>query len=256
MKGPEHPSANPAQQSTPPDYGLDAPGVVRNLTLMGLGFLVVGLAALQVQGPWAPVAHVTGGFLVGGACFGVLEGLYMVWSSRVGKFKERERLLDLVNLRGDEQILDVGCGRGLILNAAARRLRTGQATGVDIWNQQDQSGNTPEATLENARREGVAGRVEIVTGDARSLPFPEGAFDVVVSSLALHNIYDRADRQQALREIIRVLKPGGRFALLDFRHVAEYATGLQQAGARDVRVVGPHLLMFPPVRIATGQKVR
>jgi hypothetical protein len=58
---------------------------------------------------------------------------------------------------------------------------TGEATGVDIWQAEDLSGNRPEATLENARREGVEDRVRIHTADMRKLPFPDGTFDVVVS---------------------------------------------------------------------------
>ena len=51
-------------------------------------------------------------------------GSIMTWSSKVGKLRERERLMDALGLRGDETVLDVGCGRGLLLNAAARRLTT------------------------------------------------------------------------------------------------------------------------------------
>jgi cyclopropane fatty-acyl-phospholipid synthase-like methyltransferase len=74
----------------------------------------------------------------------------MVWSSKVGKLRERERLLDAVPWRGDETVLDVGCGRGLLLTAAARRIPDGKVIGVDIWQEVDQSGNRPEATWANA----------------------------------------------------------------------------------------------------------
>lgn len=86
-------------------------------------------------------------------------------------------------------MLDVGCGRGLVLNAAAQRLTTGKAVGIDLWNERDQSGNHPDATRKNAAIEGVAEKVEIITGDARHIPFANNTFDVVVSSLAIHNIY-------------------------------------------------------------------
>jgi ribonucleotide reductase alpha subunit len=87
-------------------------------------------------------------------------------------------VLDSLKLRGDETVLDVGCGRGLLLIGAAKRLTTGKAVGVDIWNAEDLSGNRPEATLENARLERVAERVEVKDGDARRLPFADGTFDV------------------------------------------------------------------------------
>ena len=105
--------------------------------------------------------------------------------------------------------MDVGCGRGLLLNAAARRLTPGKAIGIDLWQSVDQSGNRPEATLANARLEGVAGLVEVKTGDMRELPFEDRTIDLVVSSLAIHNIPDPADRAKAVQEIARVLKPKG-----------------------------------------------
>lgn len=75
--------------------------------------------------------------------------------------------------------MDVGCGRGLLLNAAARRLTPGKAIGIDLWQSVDQSGNRPEATLANARLEGVAGLVEVKTGDMRELPRSQGSQQVL-----------------------------------------------------------------------------
>jgi ubiquinone/menaquinone biosynthesis C-methylase UbiE len=159
----------------------------------------------------------------------------MLWYSKVGKIRARERFLDLITWHGDEKVLDVGCGRGLLLTAAARRLTTGKAVGVDLWQRQDLSGNRPEATMANARAEGVAERVEVKDGDARQLPFPDASFDVVVSALALHNIPKPEERQQAIREVVRVLKPGGQLALTDIQFTADYARVLQESGMSDVK---------------------
>jgi len=220
------------EKAATPDYGLDAPGVVRNLVLGGVtGLTVWGSAAL---GLWSGFLH----FNVGGTAvelglagtglgFAVLllpMALWMTWSSKVGKVRGRETLLDAVAWRGDEQVLDVGCGRGLLLVGAARRLKLpgGKATGIDIWQAEDLAGNRPEATLENARREGVLDRVEVKTADMRKLPFADGAVDVVVSKAAIHNLYESADRAAAIREIARVLKPGGHALIDDIRHGSEY----------------------------------
>ncbi|MFD0717661.1 methyltransferase domain-containing protein [Paenibacillus sp. GCM10027626] len=239
------------------DYGIDAPTVVRNLLLLGAVFLFLGVAAFFIFPERLKWLGVTIGlvFLISFLVV-TTEALYMLWSSKVGKFRMREKLIDLVLLHGDEKVLDVGCGRGLVLNAAARRLAAGKAVGVDIWNTHDQSGNNPDETRVNARREGVAERVEIVDGDARSMPFADNDFDVVVSSLAIHNIPGSEERYQALSEIVRVLKPGGCFAILDFQHVREYAKALERLGALEVRIEGPFWLMFPPVRIVTGRKTK
>lgn len=117
-------------------------------------------------------------------------------------------------IQSGEKILDVGCGSGLVLNAAAKRLMTGIAVGLDIWNRQDQTGNHPDAVRRNAQAEGVLEKIEIIDGDFRNMPFDEDTFDVIVSSLAIHNVYDVEARREALNEVIRVLKPGGRFAII------------------------------------------
>src|SRR5262249_5321787 len=90
-----------------------------------------------------------------------------------------------------------------------------------------------EATLENARRAGVDSRVEVRDGDARRLPFADATFDVVVSSMVLHNIPNREDRRRALREVARVLTPGGCVAILDLRHTRDYVRVLRQCGLAD-----------------------
>ena len=160
---------------------------------------------------------------------------WMVWDSKVGKLWSRDRLLDGLHLRGDETVLDVGCGRGLLLIGAAKRLTTGKAVGVDIWQTEDLSGNRPEATLENARLEGVAERVEVKDGDARRLPFADGTFDVIVTKDALHNIYNAAERRTAVREIVRALRPGGRLFIGDVRHTGQYMQVLRECGVQDLR---------------------
>ena len=131
----------------------------------------------------------------------------------------------------------MGCGRGAVLTAVARRLTTGRVTGVDIWSTHDQSGNARDVTVRNASLEGVGDRVEVETGDMRALPFPDATFDLVVSSLAIHNIRSNADRKQAVAEGFRVLKPGGRMVIADIRATAALRRDL--AGARRVECGTP-----------------
>jgi ubiquinone/menaquinone biosynthesis C-methylase UbiE len=128
----------------------------------------------------------------------------------------------------------MGCGRGAVLTAVARRLTTGRVTGVDIWSRHDQSGNARDVTVRNASIEGVGDRVAIETGDMRALPFPDATFDLVVSSLAIHNIRANADRRQAIAEGFRVLKPGGRMVIADIRATRIYEDALKTLGASNV----------------------
>jgi SAM-dependent methyltransferase len=221
------------------DYGLDAPGVVRNLLLVAAGGLVALIT--MIVGLWnqrSRIAMVLDPLIFAGITCGA-AGLYMIWYSKVGKAKGRERYLDRLQWSGNERVLDVGCGRGLFLIGAAKRLKGGKAVGVDIWQNEDLSGNSQRATEANAAAEGVAERVEVKTGDARELPFQDASFDVVLSSVALHNIYEKAQRDKAIGEIARVLRPGGRVLITDIRHTHEYAAELQRRGIGDVQVHKP-----------------
>jgi arsenite methyltransferase len=168
------------------------------------------------------------------AVFFLANASSFYYATRHGKFQVWDEILDGLHLRGDERVLDMGCGRGAVLVAVARRLRTGRVTGIDLWSTHDQSGNAPEVTRQNASVEGVADRTDVETGDMRALPFPDGAFDLVVSSLAIHNISSDADRARAIAEAWRVLKPGGRLAIADIRKTSLYARTLNQLGASSV----------------------
>lgn len=238
-----------------PDYGLDAPKLVRRLAVRG-GFLIAFAVVLYLanRNTSPGTAQALTAMLV---CIGVgffITAGFMVWSSRVAKLKLRDRILDGFSWRGDETVLDVGCGRGLMLIGAAKRLKTGKATFVDTWQSDVLFCNNPEAPLRNAKTEGVENRVKIESADASKLPFGASSFDVVVSSLAIHNIQSGPERAKALREIARVLKPGGRVAIFDTFHTSEYAKGLQQLGLTEVKLSSISLLWCLPCRTVTARK--
>ena len=215
-----------------PDYGIDSPAIIAGLLVASTLCFGIGLFLVHAFHPptrWIAIAA--------GAYF-LLGALSMLFYSKVGKLRIREEFLDSVPWRGDEQVLDVGCGRGLLLVAAARRLRTGRAVGVDAWVPNALTGNGAHSAVENATCEGVHDRVEVREGDARKLPFPDASFDVVVSNFVLHEMKTPAEREAMVGEMARVLKPGGHVALRDFIFTDVCVRELQRhgVGARRARV--------------------
>ena len=168
-------------------YGID--GGFAGLAVFGV--VEAGLAGTVARAVrhrrWA-VAALAG---VGGAVVAGSAASYL-YSTGPGKRAIWAQLLDELGLRGDEHVLDVGCGRGAVLMLAARRLPAGRAVGADVWRRRDQSGNSRAAAERNAAAEGVRGRVELADADARDLPFASASFDLVVSSLAISNIREAA----------------------------------------------------------------
>jgi SAM-dependent methyltransferase len=212
------------ENRTPPrrgSYGIDAPYAPAFMGIMGLFMILLALWSRQ----WS--------FLVSAAFLFALVAFYLHTTLR-GKFTVWAGLLDQLQLRGDERLLDMGCGRGAVLLMAAQRLTTGRAVGVDLWRSIDQSGNAMEATQRNAVAEGVADRIELHTGDMTALPFGDNSFDVVLSSLAIHNISDGAGRDKAIAEAVRVLRPGGRLMITDIRSTRQYQQQLVRLGVNPV----------------------
>ena len=224
------------------NYGIDAPTVVRNMALGSLACAVLWAASLF---PQAGGLHDLGP-LFQGPCIGMAVGTgWMLASSLWFKKMVRDRLLNSRDWRGNEQALDVGCGRGLLAVGIARRLSAqGHVRGLDLWQAVDLSGNTPERALANAAAANVADKVTIDSGDMRAIPYPDEMFDVVASMTAIHNIPDRQGRAQAISEIWRVTKSGGEILIFDIRHARSYAAQLRLLGAH-VKLTGPVILWGP-----------
>ncbi|WP_067499982.1 class I SAM-dependent methyltransferase [Actinoplanes sp. TFC3] len=217
-------SQDPAPEKLAPrppgDYGIDAP----RLLIVPVVLIGAGVAQGVIQRTFWPLV----GVVLILACCGLA-----FYASRSGKFVVWGRLLDGLNLRGSEDIVDLGCGRGALLISAARRVPAGRAVGVDLW-RADQSGNSPDATMRNAAAAGVADRVELHTGNFVELPLADASFDVVISNVALHNLKAHDDRDRAIDEAVRVLRPGGRLLIADLGGTRQYQQRLQRLGMADV----------------------
>ena len=235
-----------------PKYGIDAPNVLRNLFVFGALCIVVamiiparltlGAASITPR----PTFWWTGGFLL-------VEGFLYLFYVKKGKEYHRDKMLAMYAWRGDERVLDVGCGRGLLLVGAAKRAPDGHATGIDVWSNVDMGGNSEAATQRNLEIEGVAPRCDLVSAGAQEMPFGDASFDVVVSNLCLHNIYDGVTRERAVCEIARVLRPGGVALISDYKKTGEYAARLRELGFTVQRRWGS-AFAFPPLRVVVAWK--
>jgi arsenite methyltransferase len=245
-----------ASPVTKPDYGVDAPAVMRNLFLLGaLCLLIAILAPPAIR--LGPVSLSSRSFY-GPAVSLIGAGLLFLLYVKFGKFRHRDFMLGLHAWRGDENVLDVGCGRGLLLAGAAKLIEslrgTGRVTGIDVWSNVDMGGNSAAATQRNLDLEGVSSRCTLISQPAQDMSFPDATFDVILSNLCIHNIYHAPSRRKALTQIVRVLKPGGIALISDYKLTGEYAAAFRQSGLMVEKRHGSFLTTFPPLTVVVARK--
>jgi len=131
-----------------------------------------------------------------------------------GKLWElRQRTADLAQIQPGEKVLDVGCGTGtLAMEVEPRVGAMGRVVGIDPGEQQIARARS------KATRRGLS--IEFQIGVTEQLDFPDQTFDVVLSTIMMHHLSDTLKRQ-GLAEIARVLKPGGRLVIADFKRAEE-----------------------------------
>ena len=215
-------------------YGVDAPGVIRGLIGSGLAGMAAGWVANRYGG--SPVISVPGASVGIGAIVPTVLGASMIAYAAGGKRRLRDWMLNRIVWRGDETVLDVGAGRGLMAVGAAKRVPKGRVFAVDIWRDEDLSNNGAAGLISNAQGESVADRIEIHDEDAWKIDLPDASIDVIVSVLCIHNIEPASERSRALDEIVRLLKPGGRALIADYTATGSYAQHFNAAG---LEVIGP-----------------
>ncbi len=236
-------------------YGIDDPRSILELTIAGglaiaIGFLVSRYSA--VSDPSIARLGLLIGPAVGFLILAVSTALY--WSSRQGKVREMAKIVSSVPWGGEEVVLDLGCGRGLAMVMAGKRLTSGYSVGVDRWQRGHLSGNDPNSIWTNAAKEGVDGKVFAVKADGSYLPFADSSVDVVLSAVSLHRMTKKKGRGAAFSEIGRVLRNGGRVGILDAGNGGEYSGLLRGTGMIDVQVSRLRFSSFPPFHVVMARK--
>lgn len=204
--------------------GLDAPLVPIIFTACGLVGMIPAWNSHQLYNFLFPVLML------------VLAAIFVHTSYR-GKYAIIRQTVAALKIPQNSQVLDLGTGHGAVLLAVAGKLqRPGKVVGIDLWKSADQSSNSLAATQQNIEAAGVSDVAEIKTADMTKLPFDDESFDYVFASLAIHNVKPRAQRERALREALRVLKPAGYLVIIDLEHVGEFKRYLNEQNCRQVSV--------------------
>lgn len=234
------------------DYGIDGPKIIRNRIIGGILLELIAIGVYIFLNNIYPVkVFFVSIFSVLGVVY-IISSFIMILSSKKGKLKEANRVIEMLDIKGEENVLDVGCGRGLYLIRIAKKLTKGTSIGIDIWSK-DLSKNNKNATRTNAKLEGVNKKVKIKTADMTQIPFKDNTFDVVISSFAINNILDKNKRRKALNEMVRVLKQDGKICIIDLRYIREYLEFFNEIGISDVKVIKAKYL-YPRSKIIIVSK--
>jgi SAM-dependent methyltransferase len=140
---------------------------------------------------------------------------YYHFSPRGGNIQRQFQELVLAHLdwNGEGRALDIGCGNAPLSIMLGQKYPRARVIGIDYWGEMwDFSRRVCES---NAQIEGVSERVIFQKASASKLPFEDGAFDAAVSNLVFHDVGDAKDKREVIREALRVVKKGGKFAFQD-----------------------------------------
>ncbi|HEX2915758.1 MAG TPA: methyltransferase domain-containing protein [Chloroflexia bacterium] len=246
------------------DYGLYGSKAMAGMAAGVFSNLALAIfLPLKGRWKWLRLAFVIGSL---NNLFNILRLLYY---SKLGRFKQRERLLDLTEMRPDARVLDIGSRNGLLAIGAAKRSPGLKVTAVDDW----KYGGSEETLRSNTDLEEVGGRVHVYDADPHQLSFPDSSFEVILSDFYLHKIgrkergigqekslkgkarqtWRRQERAKALSELDRVLAPGGVMVLSDIAHTTEYAEFLKEQNY-SVHTYGPYRDIALPLKVVVAKK--
>ncbi|MCW4009248.1 MAG: class I SAM-dependent methyltransferase [Candidatus Bathyarchaeota archaeon] len=122
-------------------------------------------------------------------------------------------VLDRLNWSGQGHAIDIGCGNGVLTVKLSQKYPEAKVTGIDYWGGKwEYSKGVCE---KNAAIEQVLGRVSFQKASASKLPFEDEHFDAAISNFVFHEVADAKDKREVIKEALRVVKKGGKFAFQD-----------------------------------------
>lgn len=205
------------------DTQLDYGNWIRKKNLLILG-LIAGCTGILTAIPLGPIYRLFMAtlFSIIGLCFLFPAYAYFMFSQKGGRFQDKvyQLILDCLHAQPKTYALDIGSGNGVLAVKFAQKYREAQVIGIDYWGQNWEY--SQRVCEKNAQIAGAADRVRFQKGDAAALPFANNTFDVAISNLTFHEVQSVADKKVVLQEALRVVKPGGAFAFVDYFYDEQY----------------------------------
>lgn len=217
-------------------WGIDDPVLIMGLVTAGtvgvlIGFLIDHFATNLT--PEASRGVLIAGGVVGAGLIAFAAALSL--RSSVTKLTEAVVVTRILPFGGSELVLDVGCGRGALSVVIAKKLTTGLVISLDVWDPWHITGNSPQSLLANAENVGVGERVAGIKAIGAAIPFPDMKFDVVASCLGLQHEGNFDEFDNSVKDMVRVLKEGGRFTVLCSGYGGRLTKLLASLGMTEIR---------------------